>query len=76
LQTIGKKLEAVQKIFDDYLAKGYKRYLSQNEIYEQNVFYLLFFTLVKEESTAPVGIAWDGSANIFGRTQLRDHGYA
>ena len=53
---LGDKIGAAQKIFNGYLEKGYVRKLENHEIYEQNVFYLPFFTVVKEDSTTPVRI--------------------
>jgi hypothetical protein len=65
---LGDKIGAAQKIFDGYLEKGYVRKLEKHEIYEQNVFYLPFFTVVKEDSTTPVRIVWDCAAKYFGRS--------
>ena len=65
---LGEKISAAQKIFDGYLEKGYIRKLEKHEIYEQRVFYLPFFTVVKEESTTPVRIVWDCAAKFFGRS--------
>ena len=67
-KRLGDKIYAAQKIFDDYLTKGYIRKLSPQETYEQNVFYLPFFTVVKEDSTTPVRIVWDCAAKFFGRS--------
>ena len=65
---LGEKIVAAQRIFDGYLEKGYIRELDHQETLEQNVFYLPFFTVVKEGSTTPVRIVWDCAAKYFGRS--------
>ena len=67
-QRLGNKIGDAQKIFDGYLEKGYIRKLDKHEIYEDNVFYLPFFTVVKEESTTPVRIVWDCAAKFDGKS--------
>ena len=67
-KRLGEKIQNLRDIVDGYLAKGYVRILGVNEVYEQNVFYLPFFTVVKEGSSTPVRIVWDCAASYFGRS--------
>ena len=65
---LGHRISDAKKIFDGYLEKGYIRKLDKHEIHEHNVFYLPFFTVVKEESTTPVRIVWDCAAKYDGKS--------
>ena len=68
VHRLGDKVVHLETIFADYLKKGYIRELEPHEINEQHVFYLPFFTVVKERATTPVRIVWDCAAKYFGRS--------
>ena len=65
---LGDKVVHLEKIFEGYLEKGYVRKLSKAESMEDNVFYLPFFTVLREDSTTPVRIVWDCAARYGGKS--------
>ena len=65
---LGDKIVHLEKIFDGYLEKGYIRKLTKTETVEDNVFYLPFFTVLREDSTTPVRIVWDCAARYGGKS--------